>query len=231
MYEVLVRLEGISPLLQHRFAGNGNNSTSKKKNSKAIAGEVDYSEEWRSTCYVNNLQEVYIPSAHLEGALVKAAVQFKIKGKRGKTFKDLCRAAVFVDPATIPFSDGNGGTLKLPKEPPVIENGEGCDAPVYVDERDAVVQRNRIIRNRLAVNAGWQAQFSLQVADDGMPIDTMQQIMTEAGLRVGIGDYRPRFGRFRVVRFEEVSDNAKVAWRDTSTGQYHIVQTEEESDN
>jgi len=64
-----------------------------------------------------------------------------------------------------------------------------------------------------------------------MPIDTMQQIMTEAGLRVGIGDYRPRFGRFRVVRFEEVSDNDKVAWRDTSTGQYRVAQAEEVSDN
>ena len=199
MYTVNAKIEGISPLLHHRFALSANGKTKPKKTT----GVVDYSDEWRGTCYVNEDGELYEPATHIEASMTKAAVTIKIPGKGNKTFKDLCRAAVFVDPFAIPHTDNNGEIRQLPKNPPVTTTLIS-DAPVYVDVRAAVVQRARVARARLAFNTGWRLSFNLEVADDQLPVETLQDILTEAGLKIGIGDNRPRNGRFRIVQFETV---------------------------
>jgi len=199
MYTTKVEIEGISPLLHHRFAPSANGKTKPKKTT----GVIDYSDEWRATCYVNEDQELFQPATHIKAAMTKAAVNYKIAGKRGKTFKDLCRAAVFVDPFAIPHIDNNGEIRQLPKAPPVTTSLRS-DEPVYIDVRPVVVNRGRVERARLALNTGWRLLLHLEVADDQLPIETLQEILIDAGLRVGIGDNRPENGRFRIVQFETV---------------------------
>jgi len=201
MYTVNAKIEGISPLLHHRFVVSEDGKTKPKKTT----GVIDYSDEWRATCYVNEEQELFQPATHIEAAMTKAAVTIKIPGKGNKTFKDLCRAAVFVDPFAIPHTDNNGEIRQLPKEPPVTTSLT-YDAPVYVDVRPVVVNRgSRVERARLALNTGWRLSFNLEVADDQLPVETLQDILTEAGLKIGIGDNRPRNGRFRIAQFETVN--------------------------
>jgi len=47
----------------------------------------------------------------------------------------------------------------------------------------------------------------LNVLDDQISVDTVQEVLALAGKTVGIGDYRPRFGRFRVSQFEVVKND------------------------
>lgn len=47
------------------------------------------------------------------------------------------------------------------------------------------------------------------LAKAAVPASVVLEILEDAGRRVGIGDYRPKFGRFQVVRFEVVKE--KVA--------------------
>lgn len=189
MYTISVEVEGTAPLLQHKFGVKA--EADLQKSSKKVTGKIDYSAEWMDTCYQQNGMLVQ-PGNHFEAAMIKAAVGYKITGKRGKTYRDLFSAALFVNPAMIPFG------YRVPENPPV----NMFDALIYIDQRSVVVQRARVVRSRLAFAPGWKLGFEIEVHDDQLPRDVVNEVLVEAGSRIGIGDYRPRFGRFIVTKFE-----------------------------
>jgi hypothetical protein len=161
------------------------------KGGHKSAGAKDYTQEWRDYFYATAEGDIFQPAAHIEGALIKAAVNFKVSGKRGKTYKDLISANVFIDPDRILHG------IKVPEE-----LDTDADKPLYLDMRPVVVQRSRVVRIRPAFCPGWVLGFDIQVIEDEISADILQDILTLAGKTVGIGDYRPRFGRFSVARFE-----------------------------
>ncbi|UCD07260.1 MAG: hypothetical protein JSW41_05560 [Candidatus Aenigmatarchaeota archaeon] len=178
MYEVEVEIEGIRPLLQHRFPDVGE----AEKKSKKKTGSIDYSLEAEKSAYRDEKGNLYQPSTHIEGALVKGAVNFQITGKGKKTYKDLVKATVFVEPEAIPHE---------------IQDYE-------IDSRPVVIQRARVVRYRPRLDE-WKLKFKIQVRDDQLPKEVLKEILEYAGNNVGIGDYRPRFGTFMVTSFKEVT--------------------------
>lgn len=188
MYSVNVIVRGTAPLIQHRFPMPELSTLS--KGGKKSTGAVDYSQEWRDYLYTANGMIVQ-PACHFEGAMVKAAVGFKVTGKRGKTYKDLFSANVFIDPIEIPHN------IAVPDE-------LDCDADkqLYIDMRPVIVNRARVVRLRPCFKPGWELSFTINVIDDELPFEILSDVLTLAGKTVGIGDYRPKFGRFMVCKFE-----------------------------
>lgn len=191
MYTVDVKVKGVSPLLQHRFPMPDYETMGKGGHQQS--GAKDYRDEWKQSLYVDADGDIFHPATHFERAMVKAAAQFKIQGKRGKTYKDLVSASVFVTPEEIPFN------MKAPDE-----LDTDADKPLYLDLRPVVIQRARVARIRPAFKPGWELEFQIEVIDDQMPIEMLHEILSYAGKAVGVGDYRPRFGRFQVVKFEVI---------------------------
>lgn len=189
MYTVDVSVEGVAPLLQHKFPLPDYDELT--KGGKQSSGEKDYSQEWREALYVNSDGEIFQPAVHFDGCMTKAAVNFKIQGKRGKTYKDLFKGNVFCSPDEI---------LHGIKAPDVLDT-DG-DKPLYLDLRPVVVQRARVTRIRPAFRPGWKLDFEIEVLDDQIPHNVVLEVLTLAGRTVGIGDFRPRFGRFIVTKFE-----------------------------
>lgn len=189
MYTVSVQVEGISPLLQHKYPLPDFENLS--KGGKQKTGEVNYSEEWRQYLYANADGEVYQPALHFDGAMVKAAAGYKIQGARGKTYKDLFKGNVFCSPDEILYGIKTPNTLDA-----------DADKPLYLDVRPVVVQRARVVRIRPAFKPGWKLDFEITVLDDQVPANVVNEVLSLAGRTVGIGDFRPRFGRFMVTRFE-----------------------------
>jgi hypothetical protein len=65
------------------------------------------------------------------------------------------------------------------------------------------IQRNSITRSRPAIVKGWKADFQLMVnLPEYVPQDVLQEVLASAGRLIGVGDFRPTYGRFAVVRFE-----------------------------
>lgn len=189
MYTINVTIKGSAPLLQHRFPMP--DLATMSKGARKSTGAKDYTEEWRDYFYSDKDGNIFQPAAHIEGALVKSAVNFKIQGKRGKTFKDLFRAAVFITPDEIPHG------MTVPDE-----LDTDADKPLYLDLRPVVVQRARVVRIRPAFKAGWELEFTIEVIDDSIDSELVHDVLILAGKTVGIGDFRPKFGRFSVTRFE-----------------------------
>lgn len=194
MYVANVVIEGTAPLLQHSFTKNS--LAILMEGSKKQTGAQDYSLEWLTTMYLTTSGYLCQPAAHIEGAMVKAATSFKVKGARGKTWKDAIRAYCYVSPDEIPH----------------IRNGEYVPAPgvelmsapteyLSVNVMRVVVQRSAVARARLLIQPGWQLGFTVEVQDDQVRPEVVQEILTEAGRAVGIGDFRPRYGRFKIAAF------------------------------
>lgn len=69
----------------------------------------------------------------------------------------------------------------------------------FIDCRSAVVVKQRIMRSRMRIPAGWRATIALTLDTKILDMSKIQKYIADAGHRTGVGDYRPKFGRFQVV--------------------------------
>lgn len=177
MKEIEVEITGVAPLLQHRFATEEHGENQSKTKKKVYVPQ----EEAEKCLYKNPKGEIYQPAEHIFQSMVRAAVDFKFEKKR--TYKDVITSGIVVQPEEIS----------------VIYEGQ-----YEIDARGAVVQRARVVRWRPRFNK-WKLRFTINILDDqNISIPTLKEILERAGCTKGIGDYRPRFGRFMVTAFKEV---------------------------
>lgn len=176
--KIRVKIRGTCDLLQHKRSEKSGNKEKKLKKTQA---EVDYSESWREALYRDDEIGCYLPSDYISACLVKSGTGYQFKGQ--KTFKDIVKAVVLVEPEKIPL---------------------GKDKPDYIDKRYGVIQRNQVLVYRPAFRKGWEAEFDLTILDDEqISTKTLKEILDNAGTLIAIGDWRPRFGRFEVIEFSE----------------------------
>jgi len=184
METVNVKIQGIVPLLQHRYRFADELEESAKKRS----GKKDYSEEWKTSLYYDDAIGIYQPSSHIEGALIKAATSFLIPGRGKKSYKDLFKSAVFVSPEYIPHGlKGSPDQLK-------------AEQKLQIDRRLVRVNNSGVERLRPMLK-NWSLEFCIDIQDDQISVDTVKQILEHAGRYIGIGDYRPKYGRFTISKF------------------------------
>lgn len=195
MYEIHVRIEGISSILQNRFAPAELNNLMQGTTKKT--GAIDYSNEWIQGMYINDNGYLYQPASHLEAALVQAAKAFKIKGRGNKTWSSVIRAYCYVKPVEL-IHLRNGKPVEAPDND-LLQNPT---KNLRVNIQRVKVGQAAIARSRLEINEGWELDFIVEIIDDQVTPDVIQEILIEAGRAVGIGDYRPKHGRFDIINFE-----------------------------
>jgi len=173
--EVRVKIRGTCDYLQHR-------RPLEEEDDSKRSGEIDHSKDWETAVYLDPEIGCFIPSKQLRASIVRSAVNFKISGKGGrKTFKDLINATIEVEPDKIPL---------------------GKEKPDYVHEEWVRIQRNQILRRRPAYKKGWEVEFTLLILDEQMPAERLKEILEYAGRFVGVGDWRPHFGRYEIISWD-----------------------------
>ena len=71
----------------------------------------------------------------------------------------------------------------------------------FYDTRSVKVGQSRVLRTRPHF-AEWSATFDLMYDAEHIDRDVALWCVQNAGARIGLGDYRPRFGRFEVEELE-----------------------------
>jgi hypothetical protein len=177
MKKVKVLIKSMCALLMNRFDIEGQNEgvQAKRKDTK-YDPETD---AWKAA-YFDKEQGFYLPSSHVEGALKKAGAEYKIKGT--KSYKETILSSVFVE------------------EEKLFLNKKQWDE---IDRQAAKIQQARIVRSRPRFNS-WQTTFHINFNDERITPEVLKQILVEAGATKGVGDYRPKYGRFTVEKFEVV---------------------------
>lgn len=72
----------------------------------------------------------------------------------------------------------------------------------FVDTRGVRVNSGRVSRTRPKFK-DWSLEFELHFEPTGMSFDELKEALIEAGKK-GLGDYRPKYGRFTVETFKTI---------------------------
>lgn len=135
---------------------------------------------------INSTIPYSIPSEYLRGSIIHAAKFRQDPRSPRKSAMDLFKA----------------GIVSLTTLAPL-----GVDKWDYEHKCRVQVQRNGITRTRPAMKSGWKAAFELMVnLPEYIQPEVLHEVISNAGRLVGMGDFRPTYGRFQVTRFEVVGN-------------------------
>ncbi len=177
-YHVSITVLGSADLLFHRW-----NAEAVDEKALAVKGsKAKKTDNIESYVYRTLDGELAIPGEYLRGAIVNAAKFRQDPRSPRKSAMDLFKAAVVV---TTPLASLG------------VKNWD------YLDKRRVMIQRNGINRVRPAMQAGWKARFDLMITlPEYVDRNVLRETVESAGRLIGLGDFRPTFGRFGIVNFE-----------------------------
>ena len=176
-YVATVMVEGVCPLLLHRW----NCEAVKIKDNGPKGSAVKKTDNVESYVYRTEGGELAIPGEYLRQAIIHAAKFRQDPRSPRKSAMDLFKAAI------VPLTE----LASL-----------GVRTWNYEDTRRVVIQRSGISRTRPAMKTGWRAEFRLLVnLPEYVEPATLNGVIQMAGRLIGVGDFRPTYGRFNVTRF------------------------------
>ena len=179
-YTAEVEFTGTAPFLFHRWSNEAVEAKAKAaKNSRA-----NKEDDLESYVYRNEKGLLSIPGEYFRQAVIHAAKYRQDPRSPRKSAMDLFKAGIVC--------------LK-----------EHCSLGVkewdYVDRRRVLIQRNAITRARPAILSGWKVAGEFMVLlPEYIEPSVLHETFTQAGRLVGVGDFRPTFGRFQVNKFQVV---------------------------
>lgn len=177
-YAVAVTVQGSADFLFHRW----NCEAVEEKSKAAKNSKGKKTDDVESYVYRNDAGELCIPGEYLRGSIINAAKFRQDPRSPRKSAMDLYKAAIVVTTplATLGVTDWD-----------------------YLDKRRVMIQRNGINRVRPAMRAGWEATFDLLVMlPEYVDHNSLRETIESAGRLIGIGDFRPTFGRFGITKFD-----------------------------
>lgn len=176
-----IEITGVADMLFHRW----NNEAVAEKAAARKGSAAKKTDNVESYVYRNEGNELCLPGEYVRGAIVNAAKFRQDPRSPRKSAMDLFKAGVI---SLTPLAS------------------LGTDEWDYEDRRRVVVQRNGVTRVRPAMRAGWKAEFTFLVnLPEYIDEALLREVLQMAGRLVGVGDFRPTYGRFDLTSFERLA--------------------------
>jgi len=137
--------------------------------------------EWELGLYLDKDGKPMVPAVNVEACIRDAAKE----EKQGRTVT----AGLKVSPDDIP--------LIYPG--PTTKNG--LWEAGFSDFRSARIKGSRVNRCRPRFNS-WELKFTIEYSEKDFDDEAIRRFLEIAGERKGLGDYRPRYGKFAVMSME-----------------------------
>ena len=172
-YTAIVSITGTTDLIMHRYSVD-----SVAEKSKALKGSKGKkTDDIESYVYRSPTGGLIVPATCLLASVRDAGRSVPDPRSPRKSSMDLIKCAI------IGQRDGDLGAKTWDR----------------IDRRRVCVQRAAITRERPAMLAGWRATFELGVIQpEYVTMDFLAMLLQRAGAMVGVLDFRPTYGRFRV---------------------------------
>lgn len=175
-----VEITGSADLLFHRW----NNEAVAEKAAARKGSAAKKTDNVESYVYRDEVGFICLPGEYLRGAIVGAAKFRQDPRSPRKSAMDLFKAGVI---SLTPLAS------------------LGVKEWDYEDRRRVVIQRNGVTRVRPAMRMGWKASMNFLI---NLPeyIDQafLLEVLGMAGKLIGVGDFRPTYGRFDVTNFKKI---------------------------
>lgn len=176
-YVATVTITGACDLLFHAW----NNEAVEAKSKAAKNSAAKKMDDLESYVYRNAEGYLCVPGEYLRMSIINAGRYMQDPRSPRKSCMDLFKAGItsLTQLSSLGVKDWD-----------------------YEDRRRVVVQRSAVTRVRPAIREGYQAAFDLQINTPEYISDVLlREAITKAGRLVGIGDFRPTFGRFHLTGF------------------------------
>lgn len=183
------KLEGVAPLIMHNgHLANPTNDFAKRM--KMISGKKKKTEEdqlnlmeleWLGSLYVGANKELIIPANMIEAVIVNGAKQ----DKRGNAFK----AAVYVE-------NDSKFVYKGPQEVSKLQEDPSFRLDVMVK-----IKSSRVLRRR-PIFMVWSLEIEVVFDEKQINQSDLETAVRKGGMMYGLGDWHPKYGRFKVVSSE-----------------------------
>jgi hypothetical protein len=188
MKKYKIKLTGVSAIMFDRF--------------------IDHDKEQRppeQKLYLSQNNKVVLPSDNIDAFLFgenPAGCAKWFEGRKGKEFIRIGMSHVFIDDPIIPFTDDNGEEIyfnDFDSEQFWVHEG----APRTKQGSLSIKQEKKF---RPTLNLPWNLVFTVRLIKNNYIDETkLYNWMVRGGMQIAIGTYRPKFGRFIVVEFEEIT--------------------------
>jgi hypothetical protein len=183
-------ITGTAPLMMHseRLANPFDDVT---KAMKAVTGKRKKTEddlleiarlEWLGGLYHDEDAGIHVPGYNVFAAMVNG-------GKMHKLGTQIKRAVVIQEDKLALKFEG-------PKAPEDLFQNKR-----FVDMRSVKVGTAKVLRCR-PIFRDWELTFTVLYEESAIQKDDLDRVMEDTGRMIGLGDYRPRFGRFEVSKAE-----------------------------
>lgn len=177
-YRVSFTLTGTSDMLMHRW----NNEAVDEKARAAKNSKAKKTDDIESYVYRDDDGLLCLPGEYVRQAIIFAAKFRQDPRSPRKSAMDLYKA----------------GVVSLTQLASL-----GTDKWDYEDRRRVVIQRAGVNRTRPAMKKGWKAEFEFMVlTPEYIEPSDLHGVLTQAGVLIGVADFRPTYGRFSVTRFD-----------------------------
>ncbi|MEM3579579.1 MAG: hypothetical protein QXL54_05100 [Candidatus Bathyarchaeia archaeon] len=178
-----VRLKGLTPLLMNRLTPDALQAKSRRKFETE-----DFQKQAEEAAYIDVIdgkRQLYIPNYAVYAMIINTAKQYR---SRRMPLSSLLAGTIRIEPEKIPL-----GTDKY-----------------EVDVRPVVIKPSRVLKARPRID-NWAIEFDIVYYKKFLNetvISTLKTILEDAGIRVGLLDFRPQhmgwFGTFKVEEFKVV---------------------------
>ena len=170
-------IEGIKPLLMNPFRPDDKDFSKKEQ-----SGNLSPKQCAEHRLIMKN-NKIGIPNTYIHRMMEQSSTNFTLEGKGKKTYKDIIRGYVSIEPEFIELKNAKWVT----------------------NSRGVVIKatKGRIMRHRPEV-IEYKAVFDAVIKDPLVNIQKIVNIVQYGGDRIGVGDDRPKYGLFKVTQVKKV---------------------------
>lgn len=186
MKTVRVRIDGITPMLIHRFSDQAAMDATSGNRKSMVGEQKTPQEEADGFLYKDSEGKPVMPQPNMFRCIIDAGTFIKIgKGKVSTQKTSLVPACLSIPDLYIPI---------IHKQPWTVDT-----RPVRIPSTGGRILRHRPIFN------DWSLDFTLILDEEIMSAKLLRQLVDIAGSRIGLGDFRPAckgpYGRFVVSKW------------------------------
>lgn len=184
--QLIFNIKGVAPFIMHNGRGadpqdpvtKWAKSGTKKQGKQDADHEAIAEKEYILSAYADENNVPYIPADVIYAAIINGAK----KDKQGPAAK---AGIMIVSPGDLNYE------------------GPTTIAELYKDEKfvlrkPAKIGQKKVVRTR-PIFENWSATFTVEFDESVIGKDDVQRAVEQAGKFCGVGDWRPRHGRFEVM--------------------------------
>jgi hypothetical protein len=176
-YQAKISIEGTAPMLLHAW----NVEAVAEKAAAAKGSKSKKQDNVESYVYRNADGLICLPGEYLRQAIIHAAKFIQDPRSPRKSAMDLFKAGIVMHTELASLGKATWDRL---------------------DQRRVTVQRNGLTRVRPCFETGWRATFDVEVIlPEYISRELLGAALTNAGRLIGVGDFRPTYGRFQIIEF------------------------------